>query len=27
VVLPNVGHLVHYEQPAEAARAIKKFLQ
>jgi len=27
VALPNVGHLVHYEQPAEAARAIKKFLQ
>ncbi|CAN5134919.1 alpha/beta fold hydrolase [soil metagenome] len=26
VVLPGVGHLVHYEMPAEAAEAIEQFL-
>src|SRR5690606_2298208 len=26
VVLPGVGHLIHYEKPAEAAAAIKSFL-
>ncbi|MDR7301451.1 alpha/beta fold hydrolase [Haloactinomyces albus] len=26
VVLPEVGHLVHYETPAAAARAIQRFL-
>lgn len=26
VVLPEVGHLVHYETPAAAARAIRRFL-
>lgn len=26
VVLPGVGHLIHYEKPAEAARAIEEFL-
>ena len=26
VVLPDVGHLIHYEKPAEAARAIEEFL-
>ncbi|PWB96658.1 alpha/beta fold hydrolase [Salinibacterium hongtaonis] len=26
VVLENVGHLIHYEKPAEAARAIADFL-
>ncbi|GAA0994949.1 alpha/beta fold hydrolase [Subtercola frigoramans] len=27
VVLPGVGHLVHYEMPAEAAEAIESFLK
>ncbi|TIH40759.1 alpha/beta fold hydrolase [Subtercola vilae] len=27
VVLPGVGHLVHYERPAEAAAAIEAFLK
>jgi pimeloyl-ACP methyl ester carboxylesterase len=26
VVLPDVGHLIHYEKPAEAALAIEEFL-
>lgn len=26
VVIPGVGHLIHYETPGEAARAIKEFL-
>jgi pimeloyl-ACP methyl ester carboxylesterase len=26
VVIPGVGHLIHYETPAEAARAIEEFL-
>jgi pimeloyl-ACP methyl ester carboxylesterase len=26
VVLPDVGHLIHYEKPAEAARAVEEFL-
>ncbi|QIZ98840.1 alpha/beta hydrolase [Leifsonia sp. PS1209] len=26
VVIPGVGHLIHYETPAEAARAIEDFL-
>ena len=26
VVLPDVGHLIHYEKPKEAARAIDEFL-
>lgn len=26
VVLPDVGHLIHYEKPKEAARAIEEFL-
>ena len=26
VVLPDVGHLIHYEKPAEAAEAIRGFL-
>lgn len=26
VVLPGVGHLIHYERPAEAARAILEFI-
>lgn len=26
VVLPDVGHLIHYEKPVEAARAIEAFL-
>lgn len=26
VVLPDVGHLIHYEKPGEAARAIKDFI-
>lgn len=26
VVLPDVGHLIHYEKPVEAARAIEEFL-
>lgn len=26
VVIPKVGHLIHYEKPAEAARAIEAFL-
>ncbi|MEV0054074.1 alpha/beta hydrolase [Saccharopolyspora shandongensis] len=26
VVIPNVGHLVHYETPAPAAEAIRRFL-
>ena len=26
VVIPDVGHLIHYETPAEAARAIEAFL-
>jgi len=26
VELPNVGHIVHYEQPREAAAAINRFL-
>ena len=26
VVIPGVGHLIHYEAPAEAARAIEEFL-
>jgi pimeloyl-ACP methyl ester carboxylesterase len=26
VVLPDVGHLIHYEKPVEAAHAIEEFL-
>jgi pimeloyl-ACP methyl ester carboxylesterase len=26
VVLPDVGHLIHYEKPDEAARAIAEFI-
>lgn len=26
VVLEDVGHLIHYERPAEAAEAIRAFL-
>ena len=26
VILDGVGHLVHYEKPAEAAAAIRRFL-
>lgn len=26
VVLPDVGHLIHYERPVDAARAIEEFL-
>jgi pimeloyl-ACP methyl ester carboxylesterase len=26
VMLPGVGHLIHYERPAEAANAIRRFL-
>ncbi|HEU4807786.1 MAG TPA: alpha/beta hydrolase [Homoserinimonas sp.] len=26
VVLPDVGHLIHYEKPEEAARAVEEFL-
>jgi pimeloyl-ACP methyl ester carboxylesterase len=26
VVIPEVGHLIHYETPAAAARAIRRFL-
>jgi hypothetical protein len=25
-VLPDVGHLIHYEKPKEAAAAINEFL-